>query len=280
MASVGDVLAGQGHQDGRSVDPDDPVAPSVSTAYVLDTTRPSPTWRQVQSMAFKRTYHTLTMLPDGNVLCTGVDRRRLRPTPATRSGRRRSVADHETWTTVAAEAAPRLYHSEALLMPDARVLVMGGGRFNGIQRDGHQPAERRVLLAALSLQGRASDHHVRAATLTYGQSFTVQTPEALDCVGLVIRYGAVTHSINMAQVYLPLTFAAGSGSLTVTAPANGNLAPPGYYMLFIVDSNGVPSIAATTRFLIQSPSLEEFQCEGARLARIDLHCRGLRLGGL
>ena len=64
----------------------------------------------------------------------------------------------------------------------------------------------------------------------------------------MIRYGAVTHSINMAQVYLPLTFSSGSGSLTVTAPASGNLAPPGYYMLFIVDSNGVPSIAATTRF--------------------------------
>jgi hypothetical protein len=77
----------------------------------------------------------------------------------------------------------------------------------------------------------------------------VQTPDAARIASVsLIRYGAVTHSINMAQVYLPLTFSAGSGSLTVTAPASGNLAPPGYYMLFIVDSNGVPSIAATTRF--------------------------------
>jgi hypothetical protein len=48
--------------------------------------------------------------------------------------------------------------------------------------------------------------------------------------------------------YLPLTFTAGSGSLSVTAPANANLAPPGYYMLFIVDNAGVPSVSAMVRF--------------------------------
>jgi hypothetical protein len=58
----------------------------------------------------------------------------------------------------------------------------------------------------------------------------------------------MTHGINMNQRYLPLTFTAGSGNLTVTAPANANLAPPGYYMLFIVDNLGVPSVATFVRF--------------------------------
>ena len=42
---------------------------------------------------------------------------------------------------------------------------------------------------------------------------------------------------------MPLSFTAGDGTLTVTAPANTNIAPPGYYMLFIVNSAGVPSVA-------------------------------------
>jgi hypothetical protein len=48
--------------------------------------------------------------------------------------------------------------------------------------------------------------------------------------------------------YLPLTFTTGTGTLNVTAPANANLAPPGYYMLFIVNNQGIPSIAAPVRF--------------------------------
>ncbi len=243
-------LPGKIIKTGKSVDPDDPVVPSVSTAYVLDTTQPSPTWRQVQSMAFKRTYHTLTMLPDGNVLCTGGGP----TTAATDTGNAVLAAEiwsptTETWTTVAAEAKPRLYHSEALLMPDARVLVMGGGRFNGINEVATNQLNAEFYSPPYLFKGARPTITSAPATLTYGQAFTVQTPDAARIASVsLIRYGAVTHSINMAQVFLPLTFSAGSGSLTVTAPASGNLAPPGYYMLFVVDSNGVPSIAATTRF--------------------------------
>jgi hypothetical protein len=52
----------------------------------------------------------------------------------------------------------------------------------------------------------------------------------------------------MSQRFLPLTFTAGPGSLTVTAPDNSNLAPPGNYMLFIVNTSGVPSVAAIVHF--------------------------------
>ena len=53
----------------------------------------------------------------------------------------------------------------------------------------------------------------------------------------------MTHSDNMEQRYIPLAFTAGATSLTATAPANANVAPPGLYMLFLVDANGVPSVA-------------------------------------
>jgi len=73
---------------------------------------------------------------------------------------------------------------------------------------------------------------------------TVQTPDAAS-IGTVsfIRLSSVTHTDNMDQRYIPLSFAAGSGSLTVQSPANENIAPPGYYMLFIVNTSGVPSVA-------------------------------------
>jgi hypothetical protein len=76
----------------------------------------------------------------------------------------------------------------------------------------------------------------------------VQTPDAARIATVsFLRLGAVTHAFNENQRFLQLPFATGSGTLTVQAPANANLAPPGYYMLFILDTNGVPSVAATLR---------------------------------
>jgi hypothetical protein len=40
-----------------------------------------------------------------------------------------------------------------------------------------------------------------------------------------------------------LAFTPGVGTLTITGPPNGNIAPPGYYMLFLLSNTGVPSIA-------------------------------------
>jgi hypothetical protein len=85
--------------------------------------------------------------------------------------------------------------------------------------------------------------------LQYGQSFTITTPDAGSIrSAALIRTPSVTHAFDENQRYIPLTFTAGSGSLSATAPANGNIAPPGYYYLFIVNTNGVPSVAQFVRF--------------------------------
>ena len=82
------------------------------------------------------------------------------------------------------------------------------------------------------------------AQVGYNQTITIQTPDASGISRVAfIKLGSVTHQFNMDQRYVPLTFTAGSGNLSVQTPVNGNLAPPGHYMLFIVDTNGVPSIA-------------------------------------
>ena len=68
-----------------------------------------------------------------------------------------------------------------------------------------------------------------------------------------MRLGAVTHSVNMEQRYVPLSFTAGSGALTATAPANANIARPGVYMLFVIDADGVPSVAKMVRVADGAP---------------------------
>ena len=78
-------------------------------------------------MASPRTYHTLTILPDGNVLVTGGGR----TTDAIGVNQAVLAAElwsptTETWTVMASMNAPRLYHSNAVLMPDARVLILTG----------------------------------------------------------------------------------------------------------------------------------------------------------
>jgi hypothetical protein len=81
--------------------------------------------------------------------------------------------------------------------------------------------------------------------LGYGQHFTVQTPNAASVTrGTLIRLSSVTHAFNQSQLIYPLAFAAaGSGAVAATAPANANLAPPGPYMLFLLNAKGVPSLA-------------------------------------
>ena len=64
----------------------------------------------------------------------------------------------------------------------------------------------------------------------------------------LIRTPSVTHAFDQNQRYIPLSFTTGSGQLTVQTPPNGNTAPPGYYMLFVLNGNGVPSVASFIRF--------------------------------
>jgi hypothetical protein len=236
-------------KEGKSTDPDLTVTNSVATAYVLDMTQTSPAWRQVASMAFARTFHCTTSLPDGTLLVTGggPTTNALDTTHAILPAELWSPTT-ESWTTLASMSAARLYHSEALLLPDGRVLISGGGRFN----DDTEPTDQfsaEFFSPPYLFKGARPTITSAPSQLVYAQSFTVQTPDAARIAQVsLIRFGSVTHTFNMSQRFLPLSFTTGSGSLTVTAPVNSNLAPPGNYMLFLVDTNGIPSVAAIVHF--------------------------------
>jgi hypothetical protein len=224
---------------------DDGVGNPSSTTYVLDMTQATPAWRQTSPMVFARVTHNLTLLPDGTVLVIGGSSNANVSDPA-------SVVYNaelwspitETWATMAAMQVPRLYHSTALLLPDGRVLAAGSGRLTNGTGPAVDQFSAQIYSPPYLFKGARPTITSAPTAIAYGSTFSVATPDAARIATVsLVRLGSVTHAFNGGQRFLSLAFQPGSGSLSVTAPLNGNLAPPGYYMLFILDTNGVPSIA-------------------------------------
>ncbi len=232
---------------GTSTDSNTNVA-STAVARVLDMNVGSPSWRTVPSMAFPRAYHVFTMLPDGNVLVTGGGRTTGQADTANAVYQAELWSPtSETWTTLSSMQAPRLYHGTALLMPDGRVLVSGGGRGFGVVAPSDQ-LNAEYFSPPYLFKGARPTITSAPAQLLYGQAFNLQTPDASTITSVkLISLGSMTHAFNMNQRFVSLAFSSGSGNLSVTSPANATVAPPGYYMLFIIGTNGVPSVAAIVR---------------------------------
>jgi Concanavalin A-like lectin/glucanases superfamily/Domain of unknown function (DUF1929)/Bacterial Ig domain/Purple acid Phosphatase, N-terminal domain len=230
---------------GTSSDGNTPVRPSSAAAYVIDMNAAQPAWRQVASMAYPRAFLNLTVLPTGDVLGTGGESTAdgVNAANAVKAAELWSPAT-ETWTTLASMRTPRLYHSVALLLPDGRVLVSGGGN------DGAVPNEPNyeIFSPPYLFKGARPRATAVPSTLRYAADFTVATPDAADIASVrLIRPAAVTHAFDENAQTIELPFTATANGLTVTAPADANVAVPGPYMLFLVDRKGVPSVASWTR---------------------------------
>lgn len=210
---------------------------AVNRVGVVDLTVAAPTYRAAPALNFARMHLSAVLLPDRTVLvCNGSQMSENTSTsmlpaeiynPAT-----------NTWTVVEKQSVPRVYHSVALLLPDGSVATAGGNpqrTVNELRLEIYSPsymAQPRPVIGSLP------------ASVTYGQSITIQTSQAphIRWVSL-IRPSANTHSCDTEQrlIDLPIT-ARTSTALTVTVTGNRNLAPPGYYMVFISDNNVQPGV--------------------------------------
>ena len=188
----------------------------------------------------------MTLLPDGTVLASG-GMTTSDGTDLTKAVLPAEIwnPDTETWTTVAPLMNGREYHSTALLLPDGRVLMAGGGALGGRATD-QKNAE--IYSPPYLFKGSRPTITSSPAGAGYASSFDVTTPNAAQIAKVsLIRSPSVTHAFDQNQRFQFLNFTAGAGKVTVQAPANANLAPPGDYLLFLVDTNGAPSVGSFIR---------------------------------
>jgi len=219
-------------------------SPATNTTEIIDMGAATPTWQWGPNMSEARIQMNAVILPNGEVLALGGSVNNEDASSASLNADLYNPATN-TFSSAGANAYPRLYHSVALLLPDATVWLAGGNPTRGNyapQMEIYQPPylfnPDGSLATRPSITGAPS-------SFTWGNQFTVTTPDAATISSVVlVRVGAVTHAFGFDQREVGLSYTIGSGSLTVTAPQNGNIAPPGYYMLFILNSSGVPSLAA------------------------------------
>jgi hypothetical protein len=210
--------------------------PGVARTTIVDMTAARPQWQESSPMAFPRRHQNLVLLADGSVMAVGGTREGDLESQAVLAGEIWSPTTQQ-WTTVASMSEPRMYHSAAVLLPDGRVLT-GGGELAASE------LHAQIYAPPYLFKGPRPTISAAPATAGYGGRFAVSTPQAASIASVaLIRPGAATHGFDHNQRYVPLTFTRAAGTLTVTAPANSNIAPPGYYMLVIKDTQGVPSVA-------------------------------------
>jgi hypothetical protein len=224
--------------------------PPTSSAEVINLNQASPAWRSVPGMQFARRQMNATLLADGQVLVTnGSSGPGFNDITSPVYDAELWNPATESWRTKARESELRTYHSAALLLPDGRVLSSGSGEGGGVSYENSQFSAQVFSPPYLYNADGSLAHRPGIAAapsrISYGASFTVETPDAGSVTrGTLIRLSSVTHAFNQSQLIYPLTFSAtASTTLGAVGPASANLAPPGPYMLFLVNSQGVPSEA-------------------------------------
>jgi len=218
--------------------------PATNTTELIDLSAATPKWVFGPNMSQSRIEMNATILPNGKVVALGGS---LNDEDTTTASLNADLYDPvgNTFSSAGQNAFPRLYHSNSLLLPDATVLFIGGNPARGTYEQHieiYSPAY--LFNPDGSLATRPSITGMPSTGIGYGSAFQVQTPDAANISSVVLmRAGAPTHAFDMEQRLVGLSFTAGSGVLNVTAPPNGNIAPQGYYMLFLVNTAGVPSVA-------------------------------------
>jgi hypothetical protein len=181
------------------------------------------------------------LLPDGRVLLAGgIDA--ADGGPAEIFDPRNPAAG---WELCATMSIPRGYHSAAILLADGSVL-MGGDR-PGAWKSGETTAHERYFPWYYPLARPVIS--AAPANVAYGATFDVQTPSVAAIVEVVLmRPGAVTHGWSQSQRLVECSVVGSTATaVQVQAPPDGNVAPPGYYLLFILTGARIPSVGRWIR---------------------------------
>lgn len=208
-------------------------------------------WRKTKyPMCRKRFLTDSIILPDGTVMTT--------------NGAARGTSDHnhepvreielfdpsdkdEKWRIIGSIDKDRLYHSTAVLLPDGRVVIAGStGHKWPPTPEANEKAIEIVRPPYLSKNSQRPEIKQVQSNISYGTHFAISAVTDTDVIKSVIllRSSSTTHNNNMDQRYVELIFnRKNSHLLEVRSPVDGTFAPPGYYMLYLLDDERIPSIA-------------------------------------
>jgi hypothetical protein len=216
-----------------------PSGDSLDSVDIIDLTGPSPAYAAGAPMLHPRMHANAVLLPDRTVFVTGGGAgREMDPVYEA------EIYDPQanTWTAAASSRIARLYHSFSLLLPDGRVLV-GGSNPPDME------AELRLELYSPPYLFAGSRPVITESpdAADHGDRIRIQITQAGPTKWVsLIRPSAATHSLDTEQRVVDVHWRQvnRTGLLELKMPSDPNIAPPGWYMLFVTNADGVPSEAA------------------------------------
>jgi fibronectin type 3 domain-containing protein len=239
-------------------------SPATSSTEIIDLSAASPSYTPGPNMSTGRIQMNAVILPNGKVLAEGGSVNNEAPdTPGKTADLYDPVANK--FSSAGTASYSRLYHSPAILLPDATVASLGSN-----------PGPRGSYEAAIEIYTPpylfdANDHLITtnrpsitglsSTVIGYNTGFSLTyTSTSAIASAVLVHPGSATHAEDMDQRLIGLCgpspqapcSSVNNGAINLTSPPNGNIAPPGYYMLFILDGAGVPSVA---KFIQLTPYL-------------------------
>jgi hypothetical protein len=224
---------------------------ATARTAIVDLRASDPHYVQGPSLPERTRYPLSVILPDDTVLVTGGAREYRGEHQSDNHNARIYHPDSNSFTMAASPTVGRDYHSEALLLPDGRVVTLGSNPLYADSKDteGAQFEQRLEIYSPPYL------FHGRRPRITNGPqlirragvaTFTTSAPADIQKIRL-IHPSAATHDTDLAQRSIALSFTRTAGGVRVRIPAQPGLVPSGWYMLFADNSKGVPSIARWVR---------------------------------
>jgi hypothetical protein len=221
-----------------------------ASAVIIDANGAAPVVTQAANLSVAREWGNATLLPDGRVLATGGASNYSGAAPGATLAEFGVAYSAEIWdpasgqwTIQPAEAAARLYHSTALLLPDGRVLVAGGGAPGPVANTNAEIFTPNYLTAqGGGATNRPTIDAVSTTELKPGDGVGIDVTSNVD-IGRVtmVKTGSVTHSFNMDQRIANLPFSVTGNTVNAVLPNSNNEITPGYYLLTVLTTTGVPS---------------------------------------
>ncbi len=221
---------------------------------------PAPRWRPVARLPKPTRYPEAVITPDDKVFISGGS--------SQYRGKHGSdileayLFDPRTGrlTTLADPLVPRDYHAEALLLPDGRIITLGG---NPLYSDKFDSApgffEQRIAIYSPPYLYRGSRPRLTSGPqqITLGATAVFSTPDAADiATAWLMRPSASTHVTDLEQRSIALGLHRTASGVAVTVPSDDGVLPPGWYMVFVVNRSGIPSVARWVH--IDWPTLTAF----------------------